>query len=174
MFLKKIKDDNRGIDVSFLGIMVVLICFVLFCSTIDFWVIAYAKENIISRVEIYELNALSSNIDYNDSGYRQNFNEHFQTSEIEVKVEKDFLALFNNDLGKSDGLIKNVRINGEPNCYPVASESKIYLSSGTISFNVKKLLKTEGSIPFIGGKTNGYNNEIITSSVTTCIKILFE
>lgn len=175
--LKKVEEDNRGIDVSLYGTAIVLILFISFCSIFDYWVLTFAKESVLSRVELYEFNALSANVDYTQAGYKQDFEKFFASAAIEEKVESSFYKYFSDGIRKSTGFVYNVGlVEGQDgiNCYPDAKTKKITLESGPIRFQVQKLLKAGNTVPFVSGETRPYTGEVVYSSVNTNIVFLFD
>lgn len=175
--LKKIENDNKGLDISLYGTAIVLILFISFCSIFDYWVLTFAKENVISRVELYEFNALSANVDYTQAGFKQDFAKYFASSGIEEKIESSFYDYFNKGLKKSSGFVYNVGlVNGKDgiNCYPSPATKKITLESGPIRFQVQKLLKAGNTVPFVSGDTKPYTGEVVYSNVNTNIVFLFD
>lgn len=170
--LNKVKDDDRGLDISLYGTAVILVLFVSFCSIFDYWVLTFAKEQLVSRVEIYEFNALAEHVKYNQPAYKQDFAGTVE--EIEEFVEQSFVRNFKNGIYKSNGLVYNVRLlnEGAVNCYPYGN-NKIILESGRIRFQVHKILKAGSRVPFFKGNTTSYNEEVVYSNVNTSVSFIF-
>jgi hypothetical protein len=173
--LKKIENDDRGLDISLFGTAMILMTFVSFCSIFDYWVITFAKEQLISKVEIYEFNALATHVDFTEAAKFQDFEKYYEAVAIESKVEDTFCKAFENGIGKSNSLIYNVGFvhnNKQVSCHPNPVTKKIVLESGPIRFQIRRTLKGTSNIPFMGGKGEDYLSEAVYTSVTTNIILL--
>ena len=135
-------EDNKGMDISLMGTVIILVLVVSLGSVFDFWILTFAKENIVYRTENVCMNALAQNVDYNDAGYRQNFEQHFQNSGVQAKTEQTFKNLFNKTFKSQNGFIYNINFKS-PSCYADGKTRKIYMNSGEVTCNVRKILKVE-------------------------------
>lgn len=174
MLFKKVKNDNKGSDVAFLGVAMIVFVVMIIGSIFDFWLLTYAKERVINEVELMELSSISKNFDYTDAAYRQN-SELFLLQNCQSFIIKDFKNYFNSTFhsgGKS--LFKSIELLQEPIIY--MSNDKVVFDSGQIVFSLRRMMPiTSGQTPMFASGSNSLKpkDEYVYSRVQTCIKVLF-
>ena len=178
MLLSKVKNDNKGSDVAFLGVAMILFVILVIGSFFDFWLLTYAKEKVVSKVQLMELSAISEYFDYTDASYRQDPDQYF-TNNCRTFIIDKFNQYFNDTFtagGKS--LFKKIELLQAPNCY--LGKGKVIFDSGQIVFSLRRMLPiTDRQVPLLGGyKNQPYLNnpqeESVYSRVRTCVKVLFD
>lgn len=191
--LRKVEDNNKGMDISFFGTAVVLVVFISFCSIFDYWVLTFAKEQVVTKTELYCFASLAKFIDYSDPAFYQSFETHFRNSDIKQKSENYARSLFDSGIKQSDGFIRDVQIDNTASAtggivceYRGGSvdgetRDRVVMLMAT-QFKVKKLLSLtpQGRIPFVVGRIQGgradnvnYDNEVIKTRVQTAVRFLF-
>ncbi len=165
MFFKKIKNNNRAIDVSVTGTAYIFILVLLVCGIVDFLIVSYGKVMVLTSLKECELYALAANFDFQHSFYMQDM-------ELRDKVERSTLETF---LGRWEG-VKD-RFNNFSNNRAVIVGSAGTEDSGvfvdivvrgnighhriqvpTVKFEPKKVLRNDSFMRFLGNRlsSNGY------------------
>lgn len=166
---KKLKNNNKGVDITLLGTSWLLLAVVCFCSIFDIYMITQTKESVISYTKACELVALSKNFDAEKAYETQNFTI---TEDVREDIISTFLEQFNKSVvnNKSNPAVKVMPIS-ESNCEVYATNNSIILKVKGINFTSQTLFKNPQKVPFFGGETSDFSGHYISSSVAT--KIVF-
>lgn len=175
--LKKIETNDRGMDITIYGTALILFLFISFCSMFDLWILTFSKEQVISKLQSYSFAALASQIDYNDTGFIQDFKQHFDDTYSSNKVEDKFEELFREGIQTSSGFIYDVTPSRNLRCYVDDGAGRIknaiYLDTGEVYFKVHKLLKASNRVPFVGGSATSYQNEQVYSRAICLVRFIY-
>lgn len=107
MFLKKIKNNNRGADMALIGTNYVLVLILVVCALIDLMVLEYGKMVVVSGLKECELYALAKNYNHELMFKEQNAEE---LNSVAENVRKTFNDAFYGSIAGSNGFMSNCRI----------------------------------------------------------------
>lgn len=170
MFLKKIIKNNKAIDTSLVGTAWIFVLIVSIAAILDLFIITYSKEAVVMITKSIQIYSLTSNFNhesiFNDQAFTVSNNTKQQ---IMQTFDTQWSQRFNKINSKT--FIKNLTYNGiiSVNVYP--NEKSIVLTTPNITFKPQKIIKSTTTIPFFGGRTTNYSNEVIQSGVSTKLKV---
>ena len=119
--LKKVENNDRGMDITIYGTALILFLFISFCSMFDLWILTFAKEQVVAKLQTYSFAALASQLDYNDTDYSEyellNDDEiisDFYTNEImlgDIPALEDLETIFEDFPDLIDLILEQFEVN---------------------------------------------------------------
>lgn len=150
MYLKKIKNNNRGADVALIGTNYILVLIIIVCAIVDLMIIEYSKMTVTSVLKECELHALAKNFNHEDMFLYQDVKNR---QDIMRNVKKTFLESFNSSIEGSNSFMTGCHIAGSTYVYFSPSLQDLVITVTDVVFVPKKIFKgiSSGStLPFIG------------------------
>lgn len=157
MYLKKLKNNNRGADIALIGTNYILVLILIVCAIVDLMIIEYGKITVVSVLKECEMYSLAKHYNHDWMWYNQ-------SAEVRNEISRDVMSTckdaFNGSIAGDNSYMTNCHIitNGASvdgsGIFVGFSESQksIILTIPQVVFTPKKIFKNTGGslLPFIG------------------------
>lgn len=158
MYLRKIKNNNKGADVALIGTNYILVLIIIVCAIVDLMVIEYGKMTVVSVIKECELHALAKNFNHDDMFLYQDVQAR---QDVMQNVKNTFVKSFNVSLAGDNSFMSDCHIvqNGQGlDSSGVfvdfsTTQNSLVITVPQVVFVPKKIFKSISSgstLPFIG------------------------
>lgn len=159
MFIKKIRKDNRGIDISLVGTSYSFVLIIIICAMFDLILINFAKMAVVTGAKECAMYALAKNFKWEMMMYNQTsvLDRRSNYKMIEETFSKSFAAYSSKTTGfaSSCGIVKNGGLDGSGVTVDHGPNHRsIVLSCPSIKIKPRKILNvnTGNRVMLIGQK----------------------
>lgn len=170
MFLKKIKNDNRGLDIALVGTNYILVLVLIICAAVDFSIMSLGKLYCVSMAKESALYALAKNFEYGLWMEKQTFNTE-DGIKVQRAVEYDALTKFREMRGTVTPTLGDITLSSRPEDKGVVcnyTNMALICTFQDIVFTPNGIFKRagrnsrNGSIGFIGSSTGSNGGKLMS------------
>ncbi len=170
MFLKKIKNDNRGLDIALVGTNYILVLVLIICAAVDFSIMSLGKLYCVSMAKESALYGLAKNFEYGLWMENQTFNTA-AGYKVQRAVEYDALTKFREMRGTVTPTLGDITLSSRPEDKGVVcnyTNMALICTFQDIVFYPNGIFKKAGrtkrnnSIGFIGSSTDSNGGKLMS------------